>query len=81
MFFAYGALDILAQRNIVDLDQIHKGLLLSNSTNLSVYNIANLDIEALDWELVFNKVCVLFASNDADYGGKHKLFIDIKAVL
>jgi hypothetical protein len=81
MFLADSALDSFTNRDIIDLYQIYECLIFSDSTNLAIDNVSDLDVKAFHRKLVFNKVCVLFAANYSNYGGEDVLFIDIKALL
>jgi hypothetical protein len=78
MLLTNGALDILAQRNIIDLNEIYKGLLFPYPADLTVNNISNFNVKAFHWELVFNKVRVLCKANNANGGCEDELFVDIE---
>lgn len=75
MFLADSAFDVPADGDIIDLDQIHKGFLLSDPTDLSIDNISNLNVEALHWEFIFNKVDVALAADYAYDGGEDVLLV------
>ena len=81
MFFANGALDGLAERYIVNLDQIDEGLIFSNAADLTIDYISHFDVEAFDWEFIFNKVGIVFAANNSDDWCKYELLVYIKSLL
>ena len=79
MLLSYRSLDILAQWNIVYLDQIHKGLLLSNTSYLPKYYITYSNGKTFYRKFILYIVSIgtifFYYSNDWH---KDVFFIDIK---
>lgn len=80
MFFPDSAFDIFAEWNIIDLYDVYKGLIFSNFTNLAIDDVTHLNIEALDWKFVFNKVSVILAAQHTDDWCEDKVLVEIETV-
>lgn len=80
MFLADGAFDVPADGDIIDLNQIHEGFLLSDPADLSIDDISNLDVKALHWEFIFNKVNVALAADYSYDGGEDIFFVEVEPV-
>ena len=76
-----GAFNVLAKRDIVDLYDVHKSLILSNLADLSIYDVTNPDIEALDGKLIFNKVSIIAGAQHTDDRCEDKVLVEIETLL
>lgn len=54
MFFANSSLYLLTERYLIDLNNVDKGLLFSQSNDLPINDISNFDVKALNWKFVLN---------------------------
>lgn len=73
--------NILAKRDVVDLYDVDKRLIFSYLADLAIDDISNLNIEALDWKLIFNKVSIIPAAQHTDDRGKDKVLVEIETLL
>lgn len=80
MLLADGAFDVPADGDIIDLDEIDEGFLLSDPGDLSIDDVSHLDVEALHWEFIFNKVDVALAADYADHRGEDVFFVEVEPV-
>jgi hypothetical protein len=74
--------DLPAERDLVDLYEANKSFIFPDSGDLSINRIANSDIEALHWQLIFKIIGpMLGLSEYSDDGSIDKVVVMVETLL